>query len=143
MLYLKKSPDPQVVWVPAATEKLPGRITISVVNVVNRGAPVVLDSDTDIYLVDATGAYVQDSTGAQIVLSGSSGGGTLPAVPDTSRLYYAVGVIVPSTLPVGEYEYTADADGVTVSTGLLYIGDFAPNIQEYENTAQYEQYNDY
>ena len=57
----------------------------------------------------------------------------------TSDLYYNLAVTLPADLPDGEYEYTLAAGDITLSSGLLVIGEnFSPS--EYNKTITYEQY---
>lgn len=61
-------------------------------------------------------------------------------------LYIAVSFVdwsVPDEAQDGEYNYTLrlGADGPVLSSGLLTIGDYAPErVIEYEKTTEYEQY---
>lgn len=56
-----------------------------------------------------------------------------------SDLYYYLAVSLPENVPDGEYEYTLSAEGETLSTGLLVVGDYSkPN--EYDKNITYEQY---
>jgi len=142
MLYLKNTTRPQTVYIPANGVKTAGALRVYVVNTIDRGPAIELTSDPYVYLVDADGLYVCDALGRQIVLAGSGAPGELPNIPDNSRLYYAFGVMLPAGMTEGEYEYAAEIDGEVVSTGLLVIGTPDADIDELENTVQYDQYND-
>lgn len=57
----------------------------------------------------------------------------------TSDLYFNLAIELPAGLTDGEYEYTLSAEGETLSTGLLVVGDYSkPN--EYDKNITYEQY---
>lgn len=60
----------------------------------------------------------------------------------SSRLFYKVAVSLPEGMPDGEYTYELVQDGHVASIGLVQIGDYVPEKQEYitENNG-YKQYN--
>ena len=131
MIYLQNTTEIQRIRIPADGAKMAGDLTLSLVNVINRGAGVSSTFDPRIYLVDASGEYVHDADGQQVVVQGP---------PDRTRLYYVVDVELPDGMPDGEYEYTVTVDDVRVSVGLAYVGTPAAVVKEYDNTVQYEQY---
>ena len=57
----------------------------------------------------------------------------------TSDLYFNLAIALPAGLPDGEYEYSLSVEGVTLSTGLLVIGENSTPSQ-YEKDITYEQY---
>ena len=57
------------------------------------------------------------------------------------RTVYAVAVSLPEGIQGGEYQYELSAGGVTVSTGVLIIGDYAADREQYNKPITYEQYN--
>ena len=131
MLYLRNTTDAQRVRIPADGAKLQGQLALRLVNVIGGGDGVESVWDPRVYLVDADGAFVHDSDGRQIVMA---------APEDRTRLYYLAAVELPDGIPDGEYNYTATVDGVTVSCGLAYVGDFSAASVEYNNSLEYEQY---
>lgn len=131
MIYLKNTTDAQRVRIPADGAKQHGQMSFRMVNVIGGGEGVESVWDPAIYLVDAGGAYVRDFEGRQIAVGEPE---------DRTRLYYLAVVELPEGIPDGEYNYTATVDGVTVSCGLAYVGDFTAPETEYKNTFVYEQY---
>lgn len=131
MIYLQNTTDIQRIRIPADGAKLTGDVTLSLVNVINRGDGVTSTFDPQIYLVDADGQYVHDADGQQIVVQGPE---------DRTLLFYVCDVELPDGMPDGEYEYTVTVGDVRVSIGLAYVGEPAPVVQNYENTVEYEQY---
>lgn len=57
------------------------------------------------------------------------------------RTVYAVGVALPEDIQPGEYQYTLEAGGQTVSTGVLVVGEYTADVTENDKSIQYEQYN--
>lgn len=57
------------------------------------------------------------------------------------RTVYAVAVSLPEGIQPGEYKYKLTAGGETVSTGVLVVGDYAHEREEYNKQITYEQYN--
>ena len=57
------------------------------------------------------------------------------------RTVYAVSVELPEGMQPGEYEYTLTAGGTTVSTGVLIVGEYNQEREQYNKTITYEQYN--
>lgn len=59
-----------------------------------------------------------------------------------SPLYYQIGVVLPSGLAAGEYEYTLLLGSESLSTGVMQIGEYDGVVtEEYDKTITYEQYN--
>lgn len=58
----------------------------------------------------------------------------------TSKLYFNLAVSVPENIPNGEYEYTLEASGQVLSSGILIVGDIPALSYEYEKSITYEQY---
>lgn len=132
MIYLSNTTDAQTLRIPAVSEKVDGTLTLTLTNTINLGSSEV-EYTPVIFLIDSDGAYILDSDGNYVTVEGDE--------VDTSRLYYVCSVELEDGMPDGEYEYTAEVDGETVSTGLLIIGDRTPIDTEYDNTVTYEQYN--
>jgi len=57
------------------------------------------------------------------------------------RTVYAVAVSLPEGIQAGEYKYELAAGGVPVSTGVLVIGEYAHQREQYNKQITYEQYN--
>lgn len=58
---------------------------------------------------------------------------------NTSVLYFNLAIILPESLPGGEYEYQLRKDGKVLSNGLLYLGNFShPHENNIEIT--YKEY---
>jgi hypothetical protein len=59
----------------------------------------------------------------------------------TSGQYFRIAVELPEGAADGEYEYTLSGNGVTLSTGLLCVGEL-PDVtrSEYNKSIEYEQY---
>lgn len=60
---------------------------------------------------------------------------------DVFRTVYAVAVELPEGIQQGEYRYELKAGDVTVSTGVLVIGDYTNAEEQYNKPTTYEQYN--
>lgn len=131
MLYFANITDKQRVRIPADGAKLRGELTLRMVNVIGGGSGVESVWDPRIYLVDADGRYVHDADGRQIAVGEPD---------DRTRLYYLADVELPAGIPDGEYNYEATVDGVTVSCGLAFVGDFHAPVTDYNNHLEYEQY---
>lgn len=59
---------------------------------------------------------------------------------DISGIFLYLAVVIPRGIPNGEYEYTVKADDALVSSGLLIVGDFNINPDQYNHEITYEQY---
>lgn len=57
-----------------------------------------------------------------------------------SSLYHSIAVSLPSRTASGEYEYALADDDKVLATGLLVVG-YEANVDEYNKTIEYEQYN--
>ena len=57
----------------------------------------------------------------------------------TSDLYFNLAISLPADLPNGEYEYTLAVREISLSTGLLVIGENS-HPSEYNKEITYEQY---
>lgn len=60
-----------------------------------------------------------------------------------SRLFYSFDISLPQGIDDGEYSYTlADEDNVVVASGLLQVGDYKPQTNQYtSSTTEYKVYN--
>lgn len=56
-----------------------------------------------------------------------------------SDLYFFLAVTLDEGVPSGEYEYSLQADGIQVASGLMVIGE-SDKPREYNNAIRYEQY---
>lgn len=58
---------------------------------------------------------------------------------NSSWLYHMVMILLSDNMPNGEYEYTLVDNKGLLSSGIMVVGD-QENIVEYNNTIEYEQY---
>ena len=106
-----------------------------------------------IYLANTTDAQVAyiprdtDFTGTLSFSIKSTVDLTKPYTPATVldlnvfRTVYAVAVSLPEGIQAGEYQYELKAGGVPVSTGVLIIGEYSQEKEQYNKQITYEQYN--
>ena len=60
---------------------------------------------------------------------------------NSSRLYHMMMITLSDGMECGEYDYSlVDASGL-LSSGIMMVGD-KENLREYNNTIEYEQYED-